>query len=185
MLPSYASTLTDTASNIGPMLVLPSVKGQPSQSVVKKNIDQMWARVWPRSRANGVWLINQDAENQLLDLNQPVGTAGAGGTTVYMPPGGMSAKPYGEIYGRPVITTEYNPGLGRPGDIMFADLSQYTLADKGGVQFASSMHVAFLTDQMAFRITYRVDGKPMWTVPMAPFAAASLYKSPFVALASR
>ena len=73
----------------------------------------------------------------------------------------------------------------RAADIMLADLSQYTLVDKGGVQAATSMHVAFLTDQMVFRITYRVDGKPMWTVPMAPFAAGGLYKSPFVALQAR
>jgi hypothetical protein len=36
------------------------------------------------------------------------------------------------------------------------------LADKGGVQAATSMHVAFLTDEMVFRITYRVDGEPIW-----------------------
>jgi hypothetical protein len=28
---------------------------------------------------------------------------------------------------------------------------------------ATSMHVAFDTDEMRFRITYRVDGKPMWS----------------------
>ena len=67
---------------------------------------------------------------------------------------------------------------------MFADFSQYTLADKGGVQFASSMHVAFLTDQMVFRITYRVDGRPMWYAPLTPFKG-STQKSPFVTLQSR
>jgi hypothetical protein len=46
------------------------------------------------------------------------------------------------------------------------------------------MHVAFLTDQMVFRITYRVDGQPMWTKPMTPFKG-TLTKSPFVAIAQR
>lgn len=183
-LPTYGS-LTDPAYYAGPTLLIPAVKGQPSGSVVKQNIDQMWARMHPSARKNAVWLINQDVEPQLLNLNQPVGTGGVGGTMVYMPPGGMSESPYAKIYNRPVIATEYNPGLGRPGDIALVDLSQITLADKGGIQFASSMHVAFLTDEMTFRITYRVDAKPMWTVPQAPFAAGGLYKSAFVALQAR
>ena len=46
------------------------------------------------------------------------------------------------------------------------------------------MHVAFLTDEQVFRITYRVDGKPMWSVPLTPFKGTNT-KSPFVALATR
>ena len=61
-----------------------------------------------------------------------------------------------------MIATEYNATLGAVGDITLIDPSQYTTVDKGGVQMATSMHVAFDTDEMRFRITYRVDGKPMW-----------------------
>ena len=61
---------------------------------------------------------------------------------------------------------------------------EYMLVDKNGVQAATSMHVAFLTDEMVFRITYRVDGKPMWSVPLTPFKGTNT-KSPFIALASR
>ena len=128
-----------------------------------------------------MWLINQDVEPYLFQLNQAVGT---GGQLTYMPPGGQSAMPYSTLFGRPVLPTEYNNALGSAGDIMLADLSQYTLVDKGGVQAATSMHVAFLTDEMAFRITYRVDGKPMWYLPMTPFKG-SLTKSPFVVIAAR
>ena len=180
-LSTYGS-LTDPAYYSGPTLILPAVKGQSSQSVIKANIDQMWTRMWVRSRKNAVWLINQDVEPQLFALNAPVGT---GGIPVYIPPNGLSGEPFARLYGRPVIVTEYNPGVGRPGDIMFVDPSQYTMVDKGGIQAATSMHIAFLTDQMVFRITYRLDGQPMWTVPIAPFAAAGLYHSPFIALASR
>lgn len=155
--------------------------GQAAATIVKENIDNMWARMWARSRKNAVWFINQDCEPQLNQMGQIVGT---GGLPVYLPPGGLSQSPYGTLYGRPVIATEYNQALGTPGDIALADLSQYTLVDKGGVNAATSMHVAFLTDQMVFRITYRVDGKPMWTAPMTPFKGA-LTKSPFVAIAQR
>jgi HK97 family phage major capsid protein len=155
--------------------------GQKTQTIVKENIDNMWSRLWVRSRKNSVWLISQDVLPQLFQLNQAVGT---GGQLTFMPPGGQSSAPYATLFGRPVIETEYSPTLGTAGDILLADLSQYTLVDKGGVQAATSMHVAFLTDQQVFRITYRVDGKPMWTAPMTPFKGTNT-RSPFVALATR
>jgi HK97 family phage major capsid protein len=130
---------------------------------------------------NAVWFINQDTLPQLMAMNQSVGT---GGQVVYLPPGGLSATPYSTLYGREVVWTEYNATLGTTGDILLADPSQYMLVDKNGVQAATSMHVAFLTDEMVFRITYRVDGKPMWSVPLTPFKGTNT-KSPFVALATR
>lgn len=160
---------------------VPKVAGQSAATVVKENIDSMWSRMWNRSRKNAVWFINQDCEPQLNQLNQAVGT---GGQLVYLPPGGLSSAPYASLYGRPLVATEYNAALGTPGDIMLADFSQYTLIDKGGVQAATSMHVAFLTDEMVFRITYRVDGKPMWATTLTPFKG-SLTKSPFITLAQR
>lgn len=155
--------------------------GQAAGTIVKENIDKMWSRCAPRSRKNAIWTINQDIEPQLQALNGAVGT---GGSLVYMPPGGISAAPYASLYGRPLVATEYNAALGSPGDIALVDLSQYMLVDKGGVQMATSMHIAFDTDEMRFRITYRVDGKPMWNAPVTPFKG-SLTKSPFVALAAR
>lgn len=155
--------------------------GQATATIVKENIDNIWARMWARSRKNAVWLYNQDADPQLNQMNQAVGT---GGQLVYLPPGGVANAPNATLYGRPLIATEYNAALGTPGDIALVDMSQYTIVDKGGVQMATSIHVAFDTDEMRFRITYRVDGKPMWVAPMTPFKG-SLTKSPFVALAQR
>lgn len=158
------------------------VSGQAAGTILKANLDQMWSQLWARSYENAVWTINQEITPQLSALNQPVSSAG--GQVVYMPPGGLSATPYATLYGRPVIMTEYNNALGTEGDIMLADFSQYMLVDKGGIQAATSMHVAFLTDEQAFRITYRVDGKPMWSKSMTPFKG-STQKSPFITLATR
>jgi HK97 family phage major capsid protein len=162
-------------------VTVPKQNGQASQTLVKENIDNMWARMWARSQKNAVWYINQDVLPQLMQMNQAVGT---GGQLVYLPPGGLSATPYSTLYGREVVWTEYNNTLGTEGDIVLADMSQYTLVDKNGVQAATSMHVAFLTDEMVFRITYRVDGKPMWSVPLTPFKGSNT-KSPFITLANR
>jgi HK97 family phage major capsid protein len=163
------------------LVTVPKESGQIAGTVVKENIDKMWSRMSLRQRKNAVWFINQDLEPYLQALNGVVGT---GGQLVYQPPGGISAAPYATLYGKPIVATEYNSALGAPGDIALLDLSQYYLADKGGVQSATSMHINFLTDEMAFRFTYRVDGKPIWHNVITPFKG-TLTKSPFVVLAQR
>ena len=163
------------------LITVAKENGQKSGTIVKENIDNMWSRLWARSMKNAVWYINQDILPQLNQMNQAVGT---GGQLVYLPPGGLSATPFATLYGREIVWTEYSATLGTVGDIVLADLSQYMLVDKNGVQAATSMHVAFLTDEQVFRITYRVDGKPMWSVPLTPFKGTNT-KSPFIALATR
>jgi HK97 family phage major capsid protein len=88
--------------------------------------------------------------------------------------------------GRPVIPIEHCSALGDLGDILLADMSQYYLATKGGVQMASSIHVQFLTDETVFRFVYRVDGQPSWNVALTPhLSTAGQTLSPFVTLAAR
>jgi HK97 family phage major capsid protein len=155
--------------------------GQAAATLSENNIQQMWSRMHPRSRMNAVWHINQDVEPQLYQLSRTIGT---GGVPVYMQPGGLSASPFGVLYGRPVIPLEYSAAIGTVGDITFVDWSQYLLADKNGVQAAQSMHIQFLTDQQAFRLIYRVDGKPGWHTALTPFKGSAT-KSPYIALATR
>jgi HK97 family phage major capsid protein len=155
--------------------------GQAAATVSLNNIVNMWSRMWIRSRKNAVWYINQDVEPQLYQLSQTVGT---GGLPMFMPAGGINAAPYSSLFGRPIIPIEYASTLGTPGDIILSDFSQYVLADKRGVQAATSMHVRFLTDEMVFRFTYRVDGNPLWNVALTPFKGSNT-KSPFVVLAQR
>lgn len=156
-------------------------KGQGAGTIVKENIDKMWARMWGRSRLNAVWFYNQEIEPQLQSLNMAVGT---GGVPVYLPPGGLTAAPYATLYGRPMVPVEYAEALGTEGDLFFADFSQYIAADKGGVNAASSIHVRFLTDEMTFRFIYRVDGQPSWHAPLTPYKGTNTL-APFVTLASR
>jgi HK97 family phage major capsid protein len=103
---------------------------------------------------------------------------------MFLPAGGLNAAPYSSLFGRPIVPIEYASTLGTPGDITLADFSQYVLADKRGMQAATSLHVRFLTDEMTFRFTYRVDGQPLWHTALTPFKGANT-KSPFVALAAR
>jgi HK97 family phage major capsid protein len=163
------------------LVTVPKEAGQGADTVVSENISKMWARMWAKSRANAVWFINQDVEPQLDAMGV---TVGLGGIPTYMPPGGLADAPYGRLKGRPVVIVEQASTVGDTGDILLADLSQYLLIDKGGVQAATSIHVQFVTDETAFRFVYRVDGEPVWNAPLTPFKGSNTL-SPFVALAAR
>ena len=155
--------------------------GQAAATIVKENIDKMWARMWSRSMMNAVWLVNQDVFPQLFQLSQTTGTSGV---PVWLPPGGINGSPLSTIYGRPVIPVEYCPTLGTVGDIMFVDLSQYVMIEKGGLQSDQSMHLRFDYGETAFRWIMRNDGKPTWRNALTPFKGSNTL-SPYVALATR
>jgi HK97 family phage major capsid protein len=154
---------------------------QAADTVVFENIVKMWSRMWAPSRRNAVWYINQDVEPQLYGMSMDVGT---GGVPVYMPAGGLSGAMYGTLFGRPVIPIEQADTVGDQGDVILADMSQYALIEKGGIQSASSIHVAFLTDEQVFRFVYRVDGQSLWNSALTPFQGANTL-SPFVVLDAR
>jgi hypothetical protein len=67
------------------------------------------------------------------------------------------------------------------------DPTMYWIIEKGGIQVAESIHVAFLTDQSVFRFTYRVNGAPVLKSKITPYkrTSSSFYLSPYVAIAAR
>lgn len=166
-------------TNSGAFLSITKETGQLASTIVTENVDKMWAR--RLAGGNYVWLTNQDTHPQLSSLSRGVGAAGE---LVYNPPGGVSGTPYATLKGAPILETEFNATLGTVGDLILADLSQYITISKGGVTQAVSMHVAFLTDQMALRFTMRVDGRSAWHSPITPFKGSNT-QSAFVGLATR
>jgi hypothetical protein len=52
------------------------------------------------------------------------------------------------------------------------------------MQQMSSIHVRFVSDEMTFRLTYRVDGQSIWQAPLTPYQGTQT-KSPFIILAKR
>lgn len=162
----------------------PIETGQATKTIVSQNIVEMWRHLYAGSRDKAEWWINQNTERQLALMTLGVGT---GGQVVYMPPGGLSGVPYATLHGRPVKALEYCPPLGTPGDIMLVDPSHYVTISKGGVVQAQSIHVEFLTDQLALRFSMRVDGQTWENAPVIPFqgdATADLQSS-FITLAAR
>ena len=157
--------------------------GQVADTIVKENVDKMWSRCYARSRGNAVWLINQECEPQLNAMSV---INGVGGIPAYMPAGGISAAPYGTLYGRPVIPVEYCQQVGDKGDIILADLSQYLVIEKGGTETASTIHLRFNYGEQVFRWIVRNDGAPLWASALTPANATSGNTlSPFVTLNAR
>ena len=158
-------------------LVTVAKEASQTEKLTVENLIKMWNRLWSRSRANAVWYINQEIEPYLYTLK-------IGDTPVYVPAGGLSEKPYGTLFGRPVIPLEQCNAAGEIGDIVLCDTSQYLLIDKGGVQATSSIHVRFLYDENVFRFIYRCDGQPIWNKALTPYKGSATV-SPYVTLAKR
>lgn len=161
------------------LLAIAKETGQLASSIVTENIDKMWARRLVSDNYN--WYTNQDTGPEINNLDQVVGT---GGTVLNRPPGGISAAPFQTLMGVPRIDTEFNATLGTQGDIVLADLGQVLSIVKGGIAQAVSIHVEFLTDQVALRFTMRVDMRPWEDTPITPFKGSNT-QSAFVTLADR
>ena len=137
------------------------------------DIANMWMRRWA-GYSDYVWLVSSSIYGQLVNLV-------VGNWPVFVPAGGFAVAPYASIYRKPVIESEYCRQLGTSGDIILASLSQYQTIQKGGIQSASSIHVAFTTDETAFRFVFRIDGEPLWNSALTPLYATAT-QSPFVVL---
>src|SRR3990167_4151355 len=155
--------------------------GQAAATFNKENAEQMFRRMRAPSLSNAEWYINQNVWPQIFQLSQVVGL---GGVPVFLPPGGLSAAPFGTLLGRPIIPIEQCSALGTVGDIMLADWSQYLMIEKGGIEAASSIHVQFLTDETVFRFILRTDGQPKRNSVLTPFKGSAT-QSAFVTLATR
>ena len=156
--------------------------GQSAATIVPENIVKMDARFFAPNNGSSVWLKNQDIGPQLHLMSLGIGAAGQ---VVYMPPGGLSASPYATIQGRPAMDTEFNATLGTQGDLIKADLGQILSISKGGIMSAASIHVEFLTDQLALRFIMRLNARPWESAPITPYKGTANTQSNFVVLDTR
>jgi HK97 family phage major capsid protein len=164
------------------LILVPKEAGQAAASVVAQNIINMWARMLPSSRKNAVWLINVELEPLLMQMY--IKTGDNSGQLLYMPAGGLNDAPYGRIFGRPVIPVEQASQAGTVGDISLVDLKNYLIVDRSSPKMDSSIHVEFLTDQLAFRFIQRVNGKSKFKSPVTPYKGSKTLGT-FISLAAR
>lgn len=165
--------------NGGSVISVAKESGQLANTVVWENLVKMYNRALNPANPNYIWLCHPDVSEQFDYLNFPIGT---GGVPVYLPAAQQGAVT--TLKGHPVITSDHCAALGDLGDISYADLSQYMMIYKGGVQADTSMHVQFLTAENCFRFIFRANGMPKRNKPLA-IKHSTKTRSPFVDLAAR
>lgn len=152
------------------------------------DIFNMYSQLFAPYRKKAVWFINQSIEPSLYPLT--VGAPSLGQYLIYTPPGvNGNNNPYGLLFGLPCIPIEQTAAQGTFGDIILFGPDGYLLAERNELRADSSIHVAFLTGEKAFRFMYRADGQPWWKKPLTPYpgvgGATPPLLSSFVALATR
>lgn len=165
--------------------------GQAAGTVNVQNILKMWNRMPAQCRANAKWYINQDLELQLMQLmmgTDTVATSDSGVTVSFGGPLWLPAGAYGnengKLLGRDVIPLEQAAVVGAVGDIAFLDATQYLIVERAGINKQTSMHMYFDTDEVAFKFSWRVGGRPDWMTAITG-ANSTIARSPYVALAAR
>ena len=167
--------------NSDALVTVAKEKDQAAGTIKYENILKMWSSVPARLRANAVWYINQEIEPQLYTMALNIGT---GGAPVFLPSGGASASQYSTLLNRPIIPIEQCSVLGKKGDIILADPTQYIGIDKKAPTADVSIHVRFLYDEQVFRFIYKFNGAPYRNKPIIPYKGANAL-SPFVTLGDR
>ena len=170
--------------NAGCLVSVSKETGQPASTIVAQNIIKMYSRRFASQTSNYVWYYNQNIEPQLFTMSLAVGT---GGIPVYMPPGGLSGKPYAQIMGLPAYAIEQCATLGTQGDIVLANFKDgYIIAEKGGLKSDMSIHVRFKYDESVLRFVLRMDGQPWRASELTPYKGGSgATQSHFIVLATR
>ncbi len=149
--------------NAAALVTVAKESGQAADTIVWENIVKMFSRMLPTSMGSGVWIANNDCIPQLATMSLAVGT---GGSAIWLQ-NGQGALPT-TILGRPVIYTEKAETIGDASDLTFVDLRQYLIGDRRSLTISNSPHFAFTSDQMTWKFTHRVAGRPWMDSALTP-----------------
>lgn len=146
----------------------------------------MLSRLQVRSWDSAMWIMHPSVIPQLIQMTN--GATNAPFLVWINPTGsgddGPAARklPKAFLNGLPIHFTEKAPTLGTTGDVMLVDWSQYVIGNRLEYQIDVSKDYLFRTNQLAWRVIARCDGKPWLNSYITD--AAGWVSSPFVALSS-
>jgi len=141
--------------------------GQAANTVLLQNLAKMVGRLSPESFARAVWFVHPTVVPVLYQMSYTVrnlaGTENVGGALVQPitigPDGGLRA------FGLPMIVTDAVAPLSSLGDIVLCDPMRYNVALRQDVRLARDTSQYFSSDEVAFRLTIRLDGMPQDSGP--------------------
>jgi HK97 family phage major capsid protein len=170
--------------NSNAAITIAKESGQATQTLVPNNLAKMMARLPPGSFSRAIWLFNGDTLPAFFSMTTV--------STIYWPavgdssaiPSGVTAA-FGLVVGRPALISAHAKSFSSQGDVILVDMSYVNVVEKAaGIQIASSLHIFFDADSLAFRATFRLDAQPKLTAPIAP-ANGTTQLSPFIQLGAR
>ena len=169
--------------NAPSLVVIEKESGQADNTILHRNLNKMFFRMPVNFRNGAIWIVSPEVE-EILPFVTFNDQTGASQRPVYMPPGGLTSQPFGTLYGRPVIPSQFARTLGQLGDISFVNWSQYLTLNKTNnrIKSSSSLHVRFLYDEVAFKFSWRLGGMPAWPRAIQSRNDPTRLSSPFIAL---
>ena len=154
-----------------------------------EDVINMYARMLPQSLKRARWVISQSVLPQLLQMRivqqNVAGTenVGAASPGLWLTGGQAIGSAPMTLMGLPIEITEKVPALGSAGDISLIDFGFYLIGDRQAMQARQSEERYFETDEIAFRVIERVDGRPWMQSAITPANGGSTL-SPIVKLAA-
>jgi HK97 family phage major capsid protein len=144
-----------------------------ASTVALADLAQMMSDFTPESWGTGAWFINPTVIDQIIQLvSAPLSWLTD-----------MRSGLQSTLLGLPLYVVGCLPALNTVGDILLIDPKYYYVGDRRGLTIGFSEHYKFANDQLAWRVTKRVDGQPMIDNAITLEDGATTV-SPFVALAA-
>lgn len=146
-----------------------------ASTVALGDLAQMLSDFTPDSYNAGAWFVSPTVLDQIVQLVTTPLT-----WMDNLRDGWMQST----LLGYPLYVVGCLPALNTAGDILLIDPSYYLAGDhRSGINIAFSEHYRFANDQLAWRVTKRVDGQPLIENVIYMEDAATTV-SPYVALAA-
>lgn len=133
----------------------------------------VYARIYPECLTSPSlrWVMSPDARAQLLTMTYSASTAVS--PPPWLPSMQVFDEPDMRIFGIPVCMSEKVPSslsgnTTTAGAIGLVDFGYYTLGDRQSMQIAVSEEYLFASDQVAYRVIERLDGRIWQSSPISP-----------------
>lgn len=163
-------------ANSGSLVEVAKDASQGADTISSTNLANMYSRLIESQ--NGFWLCSSGVLAAIIDLNNS-------GQMVWTPNNeGFKLRPQGQLFGQPLYKVNHCKVIGDKGDLYFVNPDGYAAFDRGGPQYAESIHLYFDYALKSFRWIFKVAGMPYMNAAVSQ-ANSNLDESYFITLAER
>lgn len=117
-----------------------------------QDVSAMLVRLLPESMDSAMWVCNQSAMSQIVNMTDPAGNL------IFIRGDATKGMP-STLAGIPIKFTGKTPTLGTLGDLMLVDMRYYLIKDGSGPFVGASEHVFYRTNKTVIKVFWNVDGQ--------------------------